>query len=75
MTDRMTLAEECHSRVCPHCRQLKADGKPFCFDCFVRLPARMRTDLFKRFGYGYAEAVAAAKEFLKSLPVMPGKEG
>ncbi len=52
------LSTECY------CGAEKKFKETFCRPCYFRLPEDMRTDLYKRMGRGYEEAVNAAKELL-----------
>jgi hypothetical protein len=51
--------------VCSICGKKKDSGKTFCLSCYYRLPHKMRTALYFRFGSGYEQAFAQAQEWLR----------
>lgn len=46
------------------CGSKKTPGHSFCYRCYKRLPAEMKTALYKSMGAGYEEAYEAAAEYL-----------
>jgi hypothetical protein len=54
------------SRVCPACGDRKGEEKSMCYDCFKKLPAAIKSDLYKRFGQGYEGAMSRALVALKA---------
>jgi hypothetical protein len=53
------------SERCPFCNASKPKTSSFCSACWYSLPWELRMDLYHRFGEGYEEALAAAKEWLR----------
>lgn len=47
---------EFSGRICPACHSIKRRQVAFCEDCFRKLPALLRSSLYKRFGDGFEQA-------------------
>jgi len=47
------------------CGRPKWPKRSFCYRCYVRLPADMRRDLYKRIGDGYEAAYEEAVKWLQ----------
>lgn len=63
VTPRLAL-DSLRSKVCPACAGPKGAAKTFCFPCYHRLPAAMRSALYARLRAGYEEAVVDALRYL-----------
>lgn len=50
--------------VCGACGNPKEPQKTFCKKCYYKLPPRMRSALYQRFGEGYEAAYDEASAFL-----------
>jgi len=50
---------------CPVCGKHKRRDSSFCGPCYFSLPIEMRQALYRRFGEGYEQALAEAKEWLE----------
>jgi hypothetical protein len=61
----MTALSEFVSERCPVCDKHKRKGNSFCTPCYYSLPIEMRQALYRRFGEGYEQALAEAKEWLE----------
>lgn len=49
---------------CAVCNSEKKPNTAFCYHCYFVLPAELSKALYRRFGAGFEEAYAAAKEWL-----------
>lgn len=66
MPDRLTARElilELKGRRC-RCGASKNRGHTFCVNCYYKLPIRMRQNLYRIIGDGYAMAYQAAVRYL-----------
>ena len=63
--------EDFLGEVCYGCGKEKRSKMSHCSKCYYRLPRRMQSDLYKRFGEGYEEAFEASKKFLDDLRPPP----
>jgi hypothetical protein len=53
--------------ACSHCKESKSVGSAFCRNCLNRLPIELQITLAGSLNEAYAEAKAAASEYLKGL--------
>jgi hypothetical protein len=53
------------SKICPACQKVKATGKPFCIECFLTLPPRMRAQLNLANANNYGSRWDEAKDWLR----------
>lgn len=75
------VIDSLHSRTCPACGGFKRPRNSLCYAEYMKLPAPIRRDLYKVFGAGYEEALAAAfkhlgkTDFIMPPPKPTKKEG
>jgi len=66
---RQQIIDSLASDVCGACGRVKRRRMSHCRACYYRLPAPMRTALYREWGHGYEEAYEASIEFLKGRSV------
>lgn len=59
-----SMLEDYLGVVCSTCGRKKRIRESFCRICYARLPRDMQNALYRRFGCGYEEAFAQAKEYI-----------
>lgn len=64
----LDLIQELNSTEC-RCGSVKTSGHTFCYDCWQKLPDRIRKQLYKPLGRGYEEAYLAACRTYLNLPI------
>lgn len=64
--DPAELIRSRRSAVCPCCDKFKKPGEALAAKCYFKLTPKMRRDLFKSLGHGYAEALETAIAHLHS---------
>lgn len=50
---------------CSGCGNAKQRGRTFCVACYKRLPANLRSALYKSFGNGYTQAWDESRDWLR----------
>lgn len=59
---RLRILRELQTAKC-FCGAKKAEGQTFCRSHYFKLPGRMRSMLYQRFGSGYEEAYTEARNY------------
>ena len=67
----MTILSEFCGEECPNCRLPKETRNAFCMKCYRRLPKPLQSALWRRFGFGFEEAYAAARNYLHEPRLFP----
>lgn len=72
LTERQKALQELKEDRC-FCGLPKVSGQSFCRSCYFTLPDSWRRTLYARFGSGYEQALAKAKDYLREkLPRVRG---
>lgn len=61
-------------RICAGCHSVKRRQTAFCEKCFHRLPALLRSALYKRFGEGFEQAYCGCLSWFRIHSVQRGNE-
>ncbi|MFA4971801.1 MAG: hypothetical protein WC683_04260 [bacterium] len=69
-TTAAELRDELLGREC-QCGKTKGAGKSFCYSCFMRLPRKIKHDLYKLIGDGYEEAYKQARAYFTEQDAPP----
>jgi hypothetical protein len=59
------LIDSLNSCVCPACARRKKERQVVCFDCFMKLPPSLRTEIVERTTETFPGVFAEAMNFLK----------
>ena len=57
---KQQMLDSLYSNTCPACGDHKGEQKSLCYQCFSRLPGKVKNDLYQRFGHGYEPAFEQA---------------
>ena len=62
---KRSVLEDFLGTECAGCGAVKRPRMSHCAGCYHRLPKKMQSELYRRFGQGYEEAFAASVEWLR----------